>query len=350
MFDHVDHSPTVIPAKRPFWGATVLAICLSLAATGCTSSLNKHATALSVATAPVVDQATAAYHNAETAYELGSDYNAIIEFDATQPVYNPRTVKVLLTDQQIQDRLTVLSAFQLYVKDLVAITNGTDSPALDQASRSLGGNLSALGNTLAPSIQGVLGITPATESTTQTTVSTTAGTTTTSSTTSSSTPVPLVSQGTQNILSTGLDALGQFLVNRTIEKDLPQKLETMDPVVEKLCNLLANDADILQGEEHRIYDRIINQQTLFLRANKDKLDPGVRNTEIMQLPKLARQQQTADENLNTLKASVLKLYLTHHAFAAAAQGNNPESLKDKLGDLEAAGSSLGKFYTSLPSQ
>ncbi len=350
MFSQKGHSFTVIPGLRLHLGTAALALCLSFFLTGCTSHLNKHAAALSAATAPVVDEATAAYRDAEAAYELGSDYEAVTEFDVTQPVYNPRTVKVLLTDQQIQDRLAVLAAFQLYVKDLVAITTRTDSPALDEASKSLGGNLTMIGNTLGPSIQGVLGITPAAGPTTETTVSMVSGTTTITSTSSSSTPVPVISQGTQNILSTGLNALGQFLVYRTIEKDLPQKLEAMDPVVEQLCKLLASDADILQGEEHRIYDRIINQQTLFLRVNKDKLDPGVRNTEIMQLPKLGRQQQAADEKLNTLKAAILKLYLTHHAFAADAQKNNPASLTQDLGELKAAGQSLGKFYLSLPSQ
>lgn len=328
--------------------AIALAAWACLTAAGCVeSTLPKHVTALANATAPVVDQATAAYRDAEAAYELGSDYDATTEFDAAQPIYNPRTIHVLLTDGQIQARVKVLAAFQLYVKDLAAITAGTGSPELDAASQSLGGDIAGLGNTLAPSIDSVLGIAPATESTTQTTVTTTAGTTTTTSTTSSSTPVPLVSSGVQSGISVALDALGQFLVNRTIAKNLPQKIEAMDPVVEQLCEALAKDVATLQGEEHRTYDRIINQQTLFLRENKDKIDPGVRQEAIMKLPQLARRQRAADDELKALQAAILKLALTHHALAAAAQGNNPESLKDRLGDLEAAGASLGKFDASL---
>lgn len=350
MFSKEDRSAAARPGLRLRAGGIWLALCLSLAATGCTSSLNKHATALSAATAPVVDQATAAYHDAEAAYELGSDFDAVTEFDATQAVYNPRTVKVLLSDKEIQARLAVLVAFQLYVKDLVAITKGTDSPALDAASTSIGGNLSSIGNTLGPSIESIVGITPTSGSTTQTTISTTAGTTTTTSTTTAPTPAPLVSSGVQNGISVGLNALGQFLVYRTIEKDLPQKVEEMDPHVEQLCKLLADDVSILQGEEHRTYDKLINQETLFLRADADKLDPGVRRAEIMKLPKLARRQRAADEKLGDLQAAILKLSLTHHAFAAAAQGNNPESLRDKIGELAAAGESLGKYYSSLSAQ
>ena len=350
MFSREDYRRLLASGVRLRGPSLALALCLSLSATGCVSSLNKHATALSAATAPVVEEVTAAYKDAETAYELSTDYDAIAAFDVTQPVYNPRTVKPLLSDKDIQARLAVLQAFQLYVKDLVAITKGTDSPALDTASASIGSNLSSIGNTLAPSIEGVLGITLVSDSTTQTTISTTAGTTTTTSTTTAPTPAPLISTGVQNGISVGLDALGQFLVNRTIEKELPQKVEAMDPNVEQLCKLLASDVSILQDMDHRGYDKVINQETLFLRENKDKIDPDLRRAEIMRLPQLARQQRADDEKLTALQAAILKLALTHHAFAAAAQGNNPESLTQKLSDLEAAGESLGKFYSSLPSQ
>jgi hypothetical protein len=67
----------------------------------------------------------------------------------------------------------------------------------------------------------------------------------------------------------------------------------------------------------------------------------------MKLPALAREQSAADERLDNLEAAITKLALTHHALAADAQGNNPESLKQRLGELQAAGESLGKFYSSL---
>ena len=68
---------------------------------------------------------------------------------------------------------------------------------------------------------------------------------------------------------------------------------------------------------------------------------------IAQLPAIARQQQASDRQLTQLSAAIVRLELTHHALAAEAQGNNPESLKQKLADLEAAGEELGKFYSSL---
>ena len=64
---------------------------------------------------------------------------------------------------------------------------------------------------------------------------------------------------------------------------------------------------------------------------------------------LARQQKQAAQQLKALRAALVKLELTHHALAAELQGNNPESIKQKLSDLGAAGGNLGKFYSSLAS-
>jgi hypothetical protein len=161
-----------------------LVLSLTLPTAGCLSPLARRSTALAAATAPVVDQAAAAYASANSLHYLRDDYDAVVEFDAPAPapVYNPRTIRPLLTDKDIQIRLTVLAAFQEYVKSLVAITSGTDSPELQAAAKSAGENLSDLGNSLAPSIDSTLGIAAAAASTTQTTVTTTSGSSTTTTT------------------------------------------------------------------------------------------------------------------------------------------------------------------------
>jgi hypothetical protein len=332
----------------PGRGAAVPALLLSLFLTGCLSPLAKHSTALSTATAPVVDQAAAAYRSAEALHDVRVDYDAVAEFDQQEPVYNPRNIQPLLSDKDMEVRLAVLAAFQAYAKSLVAITSGTDSPQLDAASKSVGENLSSLGNLLAPSVESVLGIATAPASTTETTVTTTSGNTTSTTTSSSSTPAPVITPAIENGIRTGVDALAQFLASRKIKKELPQIIEKMDPHVEALCDLLEKDIGLIQDQEKRDYNRIINQQTLFLRESK--LDPEQRREQIMKLPEVVRQQRTSEQQLDGLKTAIGRLALTHHALAAEAQGNNPESLKDKLADLESAGDSLGKFYSSLPAK
>ena len=146
---------------------TVLALSLPLAITGCLSPYAKHSAALAAATAPVIEQAAAAYSSANSIHDMRTDYDAIAEFDVTAPVYNPRTVPPLMADKAIQARLAVLAAFQAYVQSLVAISSGTDSPQLQDASKSAGQSLGNFGNTLAPSVESTFGIAAATASTAQ---------------------------------------------------------------------------------------------------------------------------------------------------------------------------------------
>ena len=315
-------------------GAIALALSLSLSATGCLSPLNQHATALAAATAPVVEQATAAYSSANSIHNLRLDYEAVAAFDSTSPVYNPRTIRPLMSDQEIQVRLAVLTAFQAYVQSVVAIASGADSPALQAAAKSAGEHLSSLGSTLAPAIDSTFGIASA------------AASTSSSASTKGAAPLNPIAPAIQNGIGTAIDALAEFLINRKTKKELPPIVQAMDPRVKVLCELLASDIAILTGQEDRDYNFVINQQTLFLRTSTT-LDPETRREQIMKLPEIVRQEQASSRLLTQLGGSLVRLELTHHAFAAAAQGNNPESLRQKLDDLEAAASEIGKFHLSL---
>jgi hypothetical protein len=302
--------------------------------TGCLSSLNKRAIALDAATAPVVDQAATAFNSANRIHNARVDYDAVSQFDATSPVYNPRNIQPLMSDKDIQVRLAVLAAFQEYVKSVVAITNGTDSPELRAAAKSAGENLSNLGNALAPSVESALGIAAAATSASSTT----------------STAAPAISGAVENGIITAVNALGQFLINRKTKKELPPIIVSMDPHVRTLCNLLESDISILKDQEARDYDFIIDQQTLFIRRPSSNLDPQQRRDEIMKLPGIVREQRASTQQLTQLSAAIAGLETAHHALAVEAQGNDPQSLKAKLGDLEAAGRDLGNFYMSLPTQ
>jgi hypothetical protein len=327
--------------------ALAAAFSLTLFTTGCLSPLAKHSAALAAATAPVVDQAAATYQSANSIHFMRTDLEAIKEFDATAPVYNPRIIKPLMPDQEIQARLKLLVAFQAYVQSLVAITRGTDTPELQAAAKSAGENLTNLGNTIAPSIESTFGLASVTASTTETVITTTDATTTSSATTTTLTPVNPITPAIQNGISTAVDALGQFLINRKVKKELPPIIKSMDPHVTALCDVLQGDITNLRVIEEYDYNRVINQTTLFIRESSDKLDPGERRELIMKLPAIARMKQTSDQQLNSLSAAIARLELTHHGLAAEAQGNNPESLKQKWAEIEAAGENLGNFYSSL---
>ncbi len=125
-------------------------------------------------------------------------------------------------------------------------------------------------------------------------------------------------------MSTAINALGQFLVSRKIKKELPQKIKEMDPNLEALCQLMAKEIDLLRDQAQRDHDYMINSQTVFIRSNR-ALNPEQRREEIMKLPDFVWRQRAGDALLLRLRAAISRLALTHHALAADAQGNNPQS-------------------------
>jgi hypothetical protein len=316
--------------------AGVVALCLC--ASGCTKPIALHTTALAAAVAPVVDQATAAYNSANAIHDMAENYEAVAAFEkpTTPPEkpYNPRGTAPLLSQDQIDLRLAVLKGLQSYSQALVAVS-GTQSAELDAASKSLGGALSDVGSTFLPAANSGPVVQTVTED----------GRTETKSTT---TEVPAISAGETNALSTAINALGQAIVAKKIKEQLPGITAQMDKPVQNLCQLLAKEIDILNSQETVDFDIVITQQTLFLRTAAN-LDPETRREQIMKLPELAREQKQAAQQLKQLKAALSNLEMTHHALAEELAKANPESLSQKFADLGAAGSNLGKFYSSLSS-
>jgi len=310
--------------------AATLSVCLLMS--GCMGGMKKHSDALSAATAPVVDAAEKAYKDANAIHDLRVNYDAAVEFDKTDKVYNPRNITPLLSEKAIDVRLAMLKSLQLYVKNVAALTNGTESKELDEASSSLAGGIAGLGNLFLP---------PGSSS--ETITQTVDGQSQTITTTS---PTNAISSGAQNGIAVAVNALGQYLGARKVKKELPGIIVKLDPQIEKMCDAMAKDVDALKSEELIDFNFMINQQTLFLRENKT-MDAGERRAMIMKLPEVVRRHQASDEQLDDLKAGLFKLKMTHHALAAEAQGNNPEGLKAKVADLSSAGAGLGKYYSSL---
>ena len=121
----------VVLGATAFAGGSII-LCAALA--GCASTaLAKNATTLSAALAPVVDQSAAAYRDAVALHDLRADYEAVVAYENKDASYNPRNVPVLMSQKDIQARLSVLAALQVYSESLIEITRGNNSPELDAA-------------------------------------------------------------------------------------------------------------------------------------------------------------------------------------------------------------------------
>jgi hypothetical protein len=157
----------------------------------------------------------------------------------------------------------------------------------------------------------------------------------------------------RNGLSTAVDALGQYLVNRKVASELPAKIQAMDPMILLFCRALADDVSALDDIEQRDYDRILDLEKQFLLEDTQpgkNVNPQAWRAEAMKLPEIARKQKEAHERLVALRDALNNLALTHHALAVEAQHSNSEEMKDKMSDLANAGSALGNFYSSLPTK
>lgn len=306
---------------RHFMGTLAAAVTLGLSilATGCSlSPIAKHTAAFSTATSQVINSSEDAYRSANRLRQDEQVAAAVYDYDKN-PKWSPYTdTKPLLTTEQLNARITVLDGLKAYAASLVQITGSQSSKDLNTAAAGVGSNLESLSSTAATDLK-------------------------------SSVPnAPVMSAEEANGVSTAVRALGDYLIAKKVKGSLPKVTQDMNPVVKTLCELLNSDIVVLRRQADVDYQTLIEQEDQFVRHPATPLDPVEHRDEIGKLITLASQQKANDELLAKLQVALHTLELTHQALAAAAQGNDPESIKQKIADLEAAGQSLASFYSSLP--
>ena len=263
----------------------------------------------------VVNRSEDAYRAANRLYFEEQMSAAVLTYD-TQPNWDPHSIKPLLTEKQLNVRTTVLNSLKLYASNIAQIENSPKNAAgLDSAAEAAGNNLMSLSSGLDAELGGV-GVT--------------------------------VSQAQANGFSTAVKALGEYLIAKKVKHDLPPRIQAMDPQIEAICKVLVLDITALQTQADNDYSNLLTQQDLFIRKAGDKLNPVERRAEVRRLPLILQKQEASKELFDALKVALQRLALTHHALAAAAQGNNPEALSARIADLLDAGQTLATFYGSLP--
>jgi hypothetical protein len=300
-----------------FVAAASLAVCFL--SNGCSlSPLAKHAVAFSTASGVVIDSSEDAYRAAIRLRHDEQVVAAVYVYD-TNPSWSPYTdFKPLLTPEQLNARIKVLDGLKAYAASLVELTSAKPSKDLNTAAAAVGTNLKALNQTVATDLSTAI---PG---------------------------VPVMSTATANGVSTAVLALGDYLIARKVKGSLPKVTQDMNQNVLTLCELLNNDIIVLRRQADVDYQTLATDEDQFIRHEGTALNPIQHRDEVGKLIDIAAQQKANDELLTKLQTALHTLALTHQALAAAAQGNNPESIQQKIADLEAAGQDLGDFYKSLP--
>ena len=307
--------------QRPRWLTAALAV-LSVGLGGCPTStrpLARDANAFSAATVLVVHGASDAYTKANELHDRSELALAVLDYDK-KPAWNPNDyVKPLLTRDQLNARLHILNGLKSYAQTVADLASGGKQTPLDNAAREVGTNLQDLSKNIPEAL---------------------------------STSVPgagPISDTTRNVLSTALVALGMFLQERKVATSLPAVIEENDKNVADLCSYLESDITILRRQADVDYGRVITSEDQYIRHEGNDLTPTERRAEIQKLPEFVLEQRDNDQLLEKLQRTIHKLAETHHAFAAAAQDHNTESLRQYILDLSAEGQSLADYYESLSS-
>jgi hypothetical protein len=307
--------------QRPRWLTAALAV-LSLGLSGCptaTRPLARDANAFSAATVLVVHGASDAYTKANELHDRAQLGLAVLDYDK-KPAWNPNDyVKPLLTSEQLNARLHILNGLKSYAQRVADLASGGKQTDLDNAAQEVGTNLQDLSKNIPEAL---------------------------------STSIPgagPISDTTRDVLSTALVALGRFLQERKVATSLPAVIEENDKNVTELCSYLQSDISILRRQADVDYGRVILSEDQYIRHEGNDLTPTERRAEIQKLPQYVLEQRQNDELLAKLDRTIHKLAETHHAFAAAAQNHNTESLRQYILDLSAEGQSLADYYQSLPS-
>jgi hypothetical protein len=295
---------------------SVAVIILLPLATGCLSPLAKHAVAFSAASNTVIDNSEDAYRAANHLHRDVLVAAAVTDYDKN-PTWSPYTdFKPFLTPAQLDARIKVLDGLKAYAATLVELTSGKTPPDLGTAAAGVGTNLMALNQTASTDL-------------------------------STSIPgIPVMTTAEANGVSTAVVALGKYLIANKVKGSLRTVTQTMNPNITALCVLLNDDITVLRRQADVDYQTLITDQDQLIRHNQ--IDVFEHREQIGKLIDMAVQQKANDTLLAKLQTALHTLDLTHQALTAAAQGNNPESLKQKIADLSAAGQDLANYYKSLP--
>lgn len=296
---------------RKMLGFSLCSVLLN-GALGCAvSPLARHTATFSSAASSVIDNSTNAYRAAVDLHAEEQVSAGVLKFEQKQP-WDPKNDQPLLSQAELQKRIDVLAALRSYATSLADVTSGIDSPALDSAAAASGASLVQLSVNVASSEpNGVI--------------------------------KPLSTQNAA-IASTATKALGEYLISKKVKSRVPQVIKSMDPQIQGLCSLLANDVDLIRAQAKTDYGELFTQQRTFIVTEGAQLSALDRRAEIERLPEINRRANASDQMLANLHLAIEQLALTHHALAAAAQGNNPEALKSRIADLQAIGENLGHFY------
>jgi hypothetical protein len=296
---------------------------LVVAMCGCSlyfSPLAKQTAAFGNAAAVVVRDSSDAYDTVErVTYDAGVS-SLVLDFDSKG--FNRKRFKPFLPEHDLEVRKTLLAALSTYAQNLADIAGDQAFGPLDEQTKSLSDSLVTLsGNGELKKI------------------------------------APSLNESEAKGLAAAVDTLAKVLIEHKRRRQLPATLHKMQPVIEQVCSLLAEDIGNphidgrrgrgLRDQLWNEYDMLIDNQTDFISGYSNKFTPEEKAAEIAKLPKLVVEQQSADAALASTQSALRDLVEAHKALLTSKQTG---TFHERLDELIKDGQNINAFYSSLNSK
>jgi len=292
---------------------------LILLASGCTSlRAGKHPATFASAANLVVENSTDAYRAANDLHEREEVSAGVLAVEEGKD-WKFNDIAPFISPEEMKARAQTLDVLKLYAQSIADVAGGGDSTALTKAAKSAAGSMESLGST----------------------VNTQAG---------GGKSGASISKEAADGVATALVALGETLAAKKANEALPGITSSMDPHIASLCDLLTKDIGFLRRQAKNDYDGLARQEWTFITLYRGKMSAVELHDEIEKLPTFHADAESTDAKLADLQTAIGKLKAAHHDLMNAANGGDREKMKDRLADLQSAGSSLGNFYNSLSSK
>lgn len=291
-----------------------------VALTGCSltlSPLAQRSASFGNAASAVVKDSSNAYDTVERTTYNASVSSLVLDFDTSG--FDREKIQPFLPPHDLAIRKTILQGLQAYADDLAEVAGDRAFSLLDQQVSALSQNLGTL------------------------------------STNGSLLKVaPQASEAEVRGLATAVDVLAKVLIERKRRKQLPDIIQKMQPVLEKLCLLLELDlgnrpingagGSGLRDQLWNEYDDLIDNQADYIRENKTQLAPQDKATAIAKLPRMVEQQRAADGALASTQNALRDLVETHRALLLPQQAG---TFRARLNEMIQDGQQIAQFYGSL---
>ena len=151
--------------------------------------------------------------------------------------------------------------------------------------------------------------------------------------------------------TTGVNAIGRWIVEFHREREVRLLIDAMDPHVARICDLLAKDIGTAEGPglraqlERQYWDIIANRE-MFIAENHARFSPHALREELTKLVEMKKEQEKADAAMEAVAKSVRSLRETHGQLVKAFE-RKPAGLEARIRGLASEAKRVKAFYGEL---